>query len=42
MLADSVEAAVRSLAKPTPARVEQLVRRIIRSGSMKANSMRAT
>ncbi|NLN17549.1 MAG: HDIG domain-containing protein [Firmicutes bacterium] len=30
MLADSVEAAVRSLAKPTPARVEQLVRRIIK------------
>ena len=30
MLADSVEAAVRSLARPTPARVEQLVRRMIK------------
>ncbi|MGE5574209.1 MAG: HD family phosphohydrolase [Bacteroidota bacterium] len=30
MLADSVEAAVRSLAKPTPGRIEGLVRKIIR------------
>ncbi|MCS6861769.1 MAG: HDIG domain-containing protein [Abditibacteriales bacterium] len=31
MLADSVEAAARTLAKPTPNRIEQLVRSIIRS-----------
>jgi len=31
MLADSVEAAARTLAKPTPNRIEQLVRTIIRS-----------
>ena len=30
MLADSVEAAVRSLSKPTPARIETLVRKIIK------------
>ena len=30
MLADSTEAAVRSLTKPTPARIESLVRRIIK------------
>jgi membrane-associated HD superfamily phosphohydrolase len=30
MLADGVEAAVRSLSKPTPARIESVVRKIIR------------